>query len=127
MTRIDDDRLYEVVGLSSGALRDSTQRYGLCARDPKRADDWFLPQPAATSPHSRAAYERRAAELCGSCPVRPECLEFALREESAQTSWGIWGGLAPWQRDRLVAARRNEVGKRRIAASTIRALSEVAA
>lgn len=34
----------------------------------------------------------RAKKVCRACPVREQCLEFALRTEQ-QT--GIWAGLSP--------------------------------
>jgi hypothetical protein len=36
-----------------------------------------------------------AKAICASCPVVAECLSYALenREE-----YGVWGGLAPWER-----------------------------
>jgi WhiB family redox-sensing transcriptional regulator len=34
-------------------------------------------------------------ELCASCPVRAECLEYALAEESLT---GLWGGTSDAER-----------------------------
>lgn len=36
--------------------------------------------------------------LCGSCPVRAECLAFAL---SRDEKFGIWGGLTARERNAL--------------------------
>lgn len=44
-----------------------------------------------------------AKRVCASCPVREECLEYAL---SAGEKWGVWGGLSERQRQRLFAVRR---------------------
>ena len=41
-------------------------------------------------------------ELCWSCPVRAECLEFALKDESLT---GLWGGTTDVER-RLIRRRR---------------------
>jgi WhiB family transcriptional regulator, redox-sensing transcriptional regulator len=41
-------------------------------------------------------------ELCESCPVRPECLEYALADESLT---GLWGGTTDTER-RLIRRRR---------------------
>lgn len=52
---------------------------------------------------------KRVFEFCGPCPVRVECLDYAMAAES-QTSanlqyrFGIWGGTTP--RDRAGMARR---------------------
>jgi hypothetical protein len=125
MRRFDDTQIRDAARLSSRDLQSRTERQGLCTRDPDHADDWFLPEPHATSRRARAAYEREAERLCGPCPVRAECLELALRNEAERASWGVWGGLAPWQRNSLVAARRR-VADADAAAATIRALSEAA-
>ena len=41
-------------------------------------------------------------ELCETCPVRPECLEFALANESLT---GLWGGTTDAER-RMIRRRR---------------------
>jgi WhiB family transcriptional regulator, redox-sensing transcriptional regulator len=41
-------------------------------------------------------------KLCESCPVRWECLEFALADESLT---GLWGGTTDTER-RLIRRRR---------------------
>ena len=58
-----------------------------------------------------------AKSVCASCPVRLECLEFAIR--TIQND-GIWGGATEEERkiikrSRRAAARRavQEIGKRR--------------
>lgn len=45
----------------------------------------------------------RARELCADCPVQVECLEFGIKEE-----FGIFGGLAPRERQKIRAARRKQ-------------------
>ena len=39
---------------------------------------------------ARAMRERQAKTVCASCPVRRDCLNFALRIREPH---GIWGGL----------------------------------
>lgn len=46
---------------------------------------------------------RAAIEICATCPVRTECLEYALSNDER---WGIWGGKTPRQRLRIAADRR---------------------
>ncbi|UCG41060.1 MAG: WhiB family transcriptional regulator [Acidimicrobiia bacterium] len=41
---------------------------------------------------------RRAQAVCAGCPVKAECLEFAL---ASNQSLGIWGGTTPNERRRL--------------------------
>lgn len=47
---------------------------------------------------SRAA--TRAREVCAGCPVRVECLDYALDDPSIV---GIWGGTSARERSRLRA------------------------
>ncbi|MFP3990681.1 WhiB family transcriptional regulator [Streptomyces sp. E11-3] len=45
-----------------------------------------------------------ARRVCGSCPVRQQCLDQAMRLESGLAHdfrFGVWGGLDPKQRARL--------------------------
>lgn len=44
-----------------------------------------------------------ARRVCARCPVRDECLEFALSHHIAH---GVWGGKSERARQRLAAARR---------------------
>jgi WhiB family redox-sensing transcriptional regulator len=50
----------------------------------------------------------RAKEVCGTCPVKTECLEYAL--ETNQDS-GIWGGLDEEQRRNI---RRQAAARQRL-------------
>jgi WhiB family redox-sensing transcriptional regulator len=48
-----------------------------------------------------------ATVVCQACPVRQECLDYALATEP-RTSWGrqgIWGGTTPAQRATLARQR----------------------
>lgn len=44
-----------------------------------------------------------ARRVCAGCPVRDECLEYALANNER---WGVWGGLTRQERVRLRQARR---------------------
>jgi WhiB family transcriptional regulator, redox-sensing transcriptional regulator len=44
---------------------------------------------------ARAARERKAKAVCATCPVRKECLSYALRIREPH---GIWGGLSELER-----------------------------
>jgi WhiB family redox-sensing transcriptional regulator len=50
----------------------------------------------------REAREGQAKGICAECPVRMECLDFALY---TRESYGIWGGLNELERRRLLARR----------------------
>jgi len=39
---------------------------------------------------------RQAKKICATCPVRPECLEYAL--SIGEVRKGVWGGMAPKER-----------------------------
>ena len=61
---------------------------GLCRG--KSTDWWFPPSD------SHNAYQwDKAREVCKVCPVREDCLEYALRTHSR---YGMWGGLTPKER-----------------------------
>ena len=44
-----------------------------------------------------------ARATCLSCPVRPECLEYALTHPEVD---GVWGGTSRQERRRIRTARR---------------------
>ena len=62
-----------------------------------------------------AADTELALSICASCPVREECLEFAIRTRQLD---GIWGGLDADQRRSI--RRRRMASTRRIAAAAQR-------
>lgn len=76
---------------------EAWQRRAAC-RGPESA--LFYP-PAVPEPRSeRDERERRAKAICGGCPVRTPCLEFALEIREPH---GIWGGLNEAERQALLA------------------------
>lgn len=46
--------------------------------------------------------EGRAKDICRTCTVKAECLEFALEIREPH---GIWGGLSENERKHMLAAR----------------------
>jgi WhiB family transcriptional regulator, redox-sensing transcriptional regulator len=46
---------------------------------------------------------RPAKRICRSCPVQPQCLEYALETNQG---YGVWGGLSTDERDCLKRDRR---------------------
>ena len=66
--------------------------------------DLFFP----VSSHGRSQADTvRARAVCASCPVRPQCLDFALGTRQAD---GIWGGLTSEERAGLLRQPRQEPG-----------------
>lgn len=58
-----------------------------------------------TAARGTAVYERQlrtARAVCAHCPVRTECLEYALTGEDS----GVWAGLDPAERREVARARR---------------------
>jgi WhiB family transcriptional regulator, redox-sensing transcriptional regulator len=54
-----------------------------------------------------AAQQAKALRICDRCPVRQECLDFAMQMGEMQ---GIWGGTTPDERIRTRRRRsRNRV------------------
>jgi len=46
---------------------------------------------------------REAKNICEKCPVKKECLEYALVNGFKE---GIWGGLSPTERNRVSKEKR---------------------
>lgn len=62
---------------------------------------FFSPLVTETK-QEKDAREAKAKAICADCPVRAQCLDFALH---TRESYGIWGGLNETERRRLVAKR----------------------
>ena len=46
-------------------------------------------------------YTNEVFAVCAVCPVKDECLRYALKNDER---FGVWGGLSPLQRQRLKRA-----------------------
>jgi WhiB family redox-sensing transcriptional regulator len=80
---------------------------------PTEAPDWtsaaclgvdgeiFFASEETRGSKRRQARIDRAMELCGRCPVRAECLDFALANDDPGRPYGIWGGTTGAERERL--------------------------
>ncbi len=69
-------------------------------------EGWRASAACAGGPSSKffppsEALEDAAREVCQACPVRRECLAYAL---ATRPAFGIWGGLNP---DELAVVRRS--------------------
>jgi WhiB family redox-sensing transcriptional regulator len=59
-------------------------------------------EPASFFPSDGVGVER-ARRICGECPVRMECLEYALEY---RIDHGVWGGASERERRRILRSRR---------------------
>lgn len=62
--------------------------------------DLFFPPAHFEKKDIREAREREAKEICATCSVRQECLEYAIRIREPH---GVWGGLSEADRKQLMA------------------------
>jgi WhiB family redox-sensing transcriptional regulator len=74
------------------ACDESWRLEGLCAETDPEA---FFPEKGGST--------RDAKRVCAGCPVRMECLEYALGNDER---FGIWGGLSERERRRVRLQRR---------------------
>ncbi len=73
----------------------------LAAACRSKQDLFFPPDDDQESRVERKAREAKAKSICGTCPVRAECLDEAMRSGER---FGIWGGMT--ERERRSAAAR---------------------
>jgi Transcription factor WhiB len=59
--------------------------------------DWFYAEEV-----KYVRIRKRAKAFCGPCPVRKECLQWALQNDE---QWGVWGGLDTRERRKLLKRR----------------------
>jgi WhiB family redox-sensing transcriptional regulator len=71
---------------------ESWRQDALCAETDPEA---FFPEKGGST--------REAKRVCVGCPVRMQCLEYALDNDER---FGIWGGLSERERRRVKLARR---------------------
>ena len=69
------------------------------------ANVFFAPNHFEPKPE-REAREAVAKGICRTCPVRVECLEYAIRIREPH---GIWGGLNELERRLLIRKREREL------------------
>lgn len=72
--------------------------------------------------HKDTQYITQARQLCNTCPVKPECLDYALEFPSADMH-GVWAGLTP----RQLAAEQRRRGIRPTRPTIAQLWSELAA
>ena len=62
----------------------------------------FFPPPQFERKHERAEREMRAKQICESCAVISDCLNYAL---DIREPHGIWGGLNESERRVILESR----------------------
>lgn len=92
----------EIAALTMSQLTGIVNSSGLCSGTPD--DDRWHPDVEPKTDHGRAEYEANARKACVGCPAKAACLLLALRTESRPKvkSHGVWGGTAPWERERML-------------------------
>ena len=78
---------------------ETWQARALC-RGPQA--EMFFPPTHAERKAEKLQREDRSKEICRTCPVRPDCLEYAIRIREPH---GIWGGLNEVERKQLADRR----------------------
>lgn len=89
-------------------MATQTWDYGWQWRAACRGEDahLFFPPAHFERGDEKRARERKAKAICAGCPVRMECLEFALRIKEPS---GVWGGLNELERRALLRDRANRL------------------
>jgi WhiB family transcriptional regulator, redox-sensing transcriptional regulator len=82
-----------IPGLGEAPIGPWAKRAGCAATD----SEIFFP------PHGDPATQAR--RICANCPVRDDCLAYAL---DADEKFGIWGGLDPRERQSLRRRLRSQ-------------------
>jgi WhiB family transcriptional regulator, redox-sensing transcriptional regulator len=82
-----DQGIAGMLGIGLEEDGESWQERALCAQTDPEA---FFPEKGGST--------REAKKICVQCPVRAECLEYALSNDER---FGIWGGLSERERRRL--------------------------
>jgi len=70
--------------------------------------------PEVFFPERQGDHATMATTICRGCPVRMQCLEFAL---NARLDYGIWGGLTEHERRSLRRSRQRKARREAVAAA----------
>jgi WhiB family transcriptional regulator, redox-sensing transcriptional regulator len=79
------------------------QQRGLCREGDSSI---FFPPTHFEHKPEREAREAKAKAICARCPVRSECLEWALE---TREPFGVWGGYSELERKQILAGKRKAV------------------
>jgi WhiB family redox-sensing transcriptional regulator len=69
----------------------------------------FYPPLESETPRQRRARESAAKAVCSGCPVRGECLAWALASDERL---GVWGGKSERERELLAGHRQRRTLQR---------------
>lgn len=83
--------------IAVGVPREDWQAEAACIDVPTEV---FFPEDS--SPWASEA----AKAVCHTCPVRSDCLDFAIAHSGTFGRHGVWGGLTEMERRTEVRARR---------------------
>lgn len=64
--------------------------------------------PKIFFPERRGGLDPRAKTICAQCPVREECLDYAIE---LNIQHGVWGGCSERERRRLRRSRRRALAE----------------
>lgn len=108
--RPDDAPPRRPEALAGDAMRDARARYRNWALIPLVASEPWMAAGECRSLNPDLFFGERgenavlAKQVCAGCPVRVECLEYAIARSER---FGVWGGLSPRERRVLVRSRRS--------------------
>lgn len=90
-----------VIAMQPGsALPTAWQQHGRCRT---HDTDVFFPPAHLEQRPEREAREGRAKAICAGCPVRVECLQWAL---ATREPYGVWGGRSESERKQMLLGKR---------------------
>lgn len=80
-------------------IRPRWQAQAACRTEPRTR---FFPGPGDSATFAAAV------AICQRCPVRAECLEFALKFEEKESTarFGVWGGMSARSRGRMLRSSK---------------------
>jgi WhiB family transcriptional regulator, redox-sensing transcriptional regulator len=88
-----------MLDLLSEAPATSWQQRGLCRETDATV---FFPPSNFEHKAEREAREEKAKAICLRCPVRPQCLDWAL---ATREPFGVWGGYSELERKQILMGK----------------------
>jgi WhiB family redox-sensing transcriptional regulator len=84
-----------MINLQPDWAAEEWKKWALCA---EVGGEWFFPE-------AKCRPDPQVLRLCEACPVRQECLDYAIANRLME---GVWGGLTGKQRARYASAQRRQ-------------------